>query len=173
MDKLNIPNINTLHQEKDEKQKSKSKMFNMVLNKCIEKIIYTNRHTEQTFIVFEVPHFLIGFPGYDRIECIRFLISELTSKDYKAEYIDPFYLYIDWGSNKKNSNYGSHTSSNGNVYKNFDKISQVVKTGDPEKLKNQTKKLLEKFPNTSNIIFEYADANTKSNKNQVKQKKKK
>ena len=170
MDKLNIPNINTLHQEKDEKQKSKAKMFNIVLNKCIEKIIYTNRHTEQTFILFEVPHFLIGFPSYDRIECIRFLISELTSKDYKAEYIDPFYLYIDWGSNKKGNSSNSHANVNGNVYKNFDKISQVVKTGNPEKLKNQTKKLLEKFPNTSNIIFEYADAHNQK-KNQKNKKK--
>jgi hypothetical protein len=173
MDRLNIPNINSLHEEKDEKQKGKAKMFNIVLNKCIEKIIYTNRHTDQTFILFEVPHFLIGFPNYDRIECIRFLIGELKLKEYKAEYIDPFYLYIDWGTNKKTtSNYHNHrhnSNSNQQVYKNLDKISQVMKTGDPEKFKNQTKKLLEKFPNTSNIIFEYSDAKS----NQVKQKKKK
>ena len=128
-----IPDINLLHKEKSVKEKARLDIFNIVLNRCIEKILYTNKHTDKTFVIFEVPNILIGFPSYDRISCTVFLKTQLLKKEYVVEYIDPFYLYIDWGTNTKKNN--------------LDKI--------PQNLKTQTEKLLKKFPDTSKIIFEY------------------
>lgn len=137
-----IPSINFLHKEKDIKEKARLNIFNIVLNRCIEKILYANKHTDKTFIIFEVPNILIGFPSYDRISCTVFLKNQLLKSDYKVEYIDPFYLYIDWGTNTKRKN-------------GLDKIENYIKTENPQNLKNQTAKLLKKFPDTSKIIFEY------------------
>ena len=73
------------------------------MTKCIEKIVYTNRHTEQTFVIFEVPKILIGYPSYDMKSCIIYLMNQLSRHNYMVDFIHPFYLYIDWGSNHKTS----------------------------------------------------------------------
>jgi hypothetical protein len=93
-----IPTIDFLHREKDVKETSKTEMFKRVLNKCVEKIVYTNRHTDKTFVIFEVPKILLGYPSYDMKTCLIFLINQLSSKGYYVSFLEPFYLYIDWGS---------------------------------------------------------------------------
>jgi hypothetical protein len=145
-----IPNVNSLHQEKYTKEKARNDVFTLVLNKCIEKIIYTNKNTEQTYVFFEVPKILIGFPFYDMKSCIIFLMQKLSKENYKVHFIEPFYLYVDWG-----------TAVSKDLPDNF------IYTSNPEKLKLQTKELLKKYPNTSKVVFEYADAGSSS-----KQKKK-
>lgn len=146
--KKQIPNINTLHAERNVKEQAKHKIFTIVLNKCIDKIIETNQFTEKTFVYFEVPNLIIGFPGYDRIACIHYLIQKLTAEKYKVEFIDPFYLYIDWSTN--------------NYSRNLDTLpfQNIIPTSNPSKLKAQTKELLKKYPNTSKIVFEYEDNNS-------------
>jgi hypothetical protein len=160
-----IPSITNLHNEKNNKHKSKTDIFNIVLTKCVEKIIYTNRFTDHTYIFFEVPKMLIGVPGYDMKSCIVFLMSELVKENYKVLFVEPFYIYIDWGTNTENY----HSAKN-----NLDDIQKYIQTSNPEKLKVQTQKLLEKFPNTSKIVFEYQD-NKNTNKHtskKIKPKKK-
>jgi hypothetical protein len=154
---LEIPNIQTLHKEKEIKENSKITIFTLVLNKCIQKIIYANKHTDQTFIIFEVPNILIGFPNYDYKSCIIFLMKELSKKQYKVDYMSPWFLRIDWGSPVK--------SKNTNIYKNLDNIQDYIKVNNPDKLKQQTKSLLKNYPNTNKIVFEYASSsNSKKNK---------
>ena len=128
-----IPNINSLHKEKNTKEQAKIDVFSLVLNKCIEKITFTNRHTDKTFIIFEVPKILIGYTNYDMNLCIQYLMTKLSRENYKVDFMDPFYLYIDWGSSVCSA-------------------SNSISSSD--KLKEQKKKLLRKYPN-SNIIFEY------------------
>jgi len=151
MDK--IPSIDSLHQEKTCKEKSKIDIFQVVLNKCIEKIVYTNRHTGQTYIIFEVPKILIGYPSYDLKSCILYLINALSKHQYLVEFIDPFYLYIDWGT--QNRSVGA----------------KFQKKGIPNKLQKQTMEILEKFPNTSKVEYVYQDASsTIKKKNKHKKK---
>jgi len=132
-----IPSIDSLHKEKLVKDNSKIEIFTTVLNKCVEKIIYTNRHTDQTFVIFDVPQILIGYPSYDLKMCILFLINKLSQKGYYVSFIAPSYLYIDWGSST-------------NSEKPQGRIVQ------------QTQSLLRKFPNISKIEFVYED--TKRNR---------
>jgi len=155
----NIPSINSLHREKFIKETSKIDIYNIVINKCVEKIVYTNRHTDKTYIIFEIPKILIGYPNYDMKSCILFVINKLSQSGYMIEFIEPFYLYIDWGSpvNK--------TQDNLNI-----KIN-ALKTNNTEKLRAQTKALLSQFPNTSNVEFVYEDALI-SKKNTSKKNKK-
>lgn len=140
-----IPNISNLHAEKYVKEQARNEIFSIVLNKCIDQILETNARTEYTFIYFEVPNIIIGFPGYDRLACIHFLINELTKENYKVEFIEPFYLYIDWSKSIK-----SKTIDN-------IMIQNLIPTSNPERLREQTKEILKKYPNASKIVFEYAD----------------
>lgn len=154
---LEIPNIQTLHKEKEIKENSKINVFTLVLNKCIQKIIYANKHTDQTFIIFEVPNILIGFPNYDYKSCIIFIMKELSLKQYKVDYMTPWFLRIDWGSPIKHK-------KNTDIYKNLDNIQDYIKVNNPNKLKQQTKNLLKNYPNTNKIVFEYASSSTKNKK---------
>jgi hypothetical protein len=155
----NIPSINSLHREKFIKETSKIDIYNIVINKCVEKIVYTNRHTDKTYIIFEIPKILIGYPNYDMKSCILFVINKLSQSGYMIEFIEPFYLYIDWGSpvNKINNNLNMKINA--------------LKTNNTEKLRAQTKALLSQFPNTSNVEFVYEDALI-SKKNSSKKNKK-
>jgi hypothetical protein len=141
-----IPNISNLHAEKLVKEQARNEIFTIVLNKCIDQILETNARTEHTFIYFEVPNIIIGFPGYDRLACVHFLINELTKENYKVEFIEPFYLYIDWSK-------GSKPKTIDNLM-----IQNIIPTSNPDKLREQTKEILKKYPNASKIVFEYDDA---------------
>lgn len=95
-----IPNITTLQYEKKERSSHINNMYKIVLNKCVEKIIYTNKHTDKSFTIFEVPKMLIGQPSYNVQNCIHYIISELHKNGYLISYSDPGFIYIDWGTNK-------------------------------------------------------------------------
>ncbi len=140
-DDMDIPSIKKLQQERDEKARTKTNVFRIILNKCVDKITYTNRYTDKTYIIFEVPKVLIGHPGYDMNSCISYMIYKLSSCGYIVEFVEPFYLYIDWGSGierqSKYKNYSSQSSQN--------------------KFKSETQAILEKFPNASKIEFIYED----------------
>lgn len=156
---IGIPSIDTLHKEKVIKDNSKIEIFKTVLNKCVEKIIYTNRHTDKTFVIFEVPKILIGYPSYDMKMCILFLINQLSKKKYYVTFIEPFYLYIDWGTVGENSNKELQITGN-------------IRTNNPQKLKQHTRDLLQKFPDTTKVEFVYEDMVGKGNSSKLKNKKK-
>lgn len=143
-DSYKIPSISSLQQEKSIKIKNKNDIFNIVLTKIIQKITYTNRHTDQTYIIFEIPKMLIEYPQYDMKSCILFVMNQLSNNGYIVEFVQPFYLYIDWGCSKQ-------------VQKPVDyKGGNVIKK-HKDKLQTQTRALLSQFPNTSQIEFVYED----------------
>ena len=142
-DSCKIPSISSLQQEKSIKENSKNDIFNIVLTKIIQKITYTNRHTDQTYIIFEIPKMLIEYPQYDMKSCILFVMNQLSNNGYIVEFVQPFYLYIDWGCTKQNQ---KSVNYKGNVTSKH-----------KDKLQTQTRALLSQFPNTSQIEFVYED----------------
>jgi hypothetical protein len=97
--------------------------------------------------------------------CILFVINKLSENGYLIDFIEPFYLYIDWGS-PISSNTSTKINSKLNSFN----------TNNVEKLRAQTRALLSQYPNTSNIEFVYEDAlisSKKNKKNNIKKKKKK
>lgn len=150
-----LPSITSLHEEKTLKESSKNDIFKIVLNKIIQKIIYTNRHTEQTYIIFEIPQILIGYPQYDMKSCLLFIMNKLNENGYLVDFVDPFYLYIDWGSTCKT--------------KQMNIKSNTLSSKHRDKLQSQTRKLLERFPE---IEFIYEDQVAKNRVKKNKNKKK-
>jgi hypothetical protein len=158
-----IPNISQLHAARNQKEQARNEIFTIVLNKCIEQILETNNKNNKTYLYFEVPNIIIGFQEYDRLACIHFLIHELSRENYKVEFVEPFYLYIDWSTNLLKP------KSIDNIH-----IQNVIPTSNPERLKQQTKELLKKYPHASKIVFEYEDvASQKKNDASLKSKKNK
>ena len=119
-----IPDAKTL-QNDHVKQKRDDDTYNLVLQRCIEKIIYVNKMTEKTYTIFEVPMFILGKPLYNVTQCVMYIIERLSQKNYATKFLEPNYLHIDWS-----------------VKKNFNNNSQYIK------------KLLEKYPGTT-IDFVY------------------
>lgn len=160
MSSKKIPNISLLHATRNEKEQARNEIFTIVLNKCIDQILETNNKNDKTYIYFEVPNIIIGFQEYDRLACIHYLIHELSKEHYKVEFVAPYYLYIDW-------------STNINKPKTIDNLmlQNVIPTSNPERLKQQTKELLKKYPHASKIVFEYEDARQVSSKQKPKKKK--
>lgn len=131
---MNIPSISSLHNEKNIKKSSTNDIYKTVLNKCIEKIIYTNRHTDKTFIIFEVPKILIGQTTYDMKSCIHYVINSISSHGYLVQFIEPFYIYIDWGSKQ-----------------------ETVKREKEKALESKTKELLKHFHGVNKVEYIYED----------------
>jgi hypothetical protein len=153
-----IPKISDLQREKFIKENEKLKIFNLVLQNCIEKISYTNTKTDQTFVYFEVPNIITGSFDYEKMGCVIFLMEQFVKQNYYVEFIQPGYIYIDWSvkASKKVDDLC---------------IEDIIHTCNPKKLKQQTKELLKKYPHVGKIQYIYEDT-AYENKNQRKNKKK-
>jgi len=147
-----LPSITSLHEEKTLKESSKNDIFKIVLNKIIQKIIYTNRHTEQTYIIFEIPQILIGYPQYDMKSCLLFIMNKLNENGYLVYFVYPFYLYINWRSTYKTKQMN---------------IKSNISSKHKDKLQSQTRKLLERFPEIE-FIYEDQVAKRRVKKNKKK-----
>ncbi len=97
---MNIPSASSLQHIKTSRDQKKIETYNIVLTNCIQKILNTSKNTEQTYLIFEVPQILIGYPTYDKKSCIIFIIENLVNNGYKIDFIEPCYLFIDWGVSK-------------------------------------------------------------------------
>lgn len=160
---MDIPSLKSLQNIKKNKEESKAVIYDIVLGKCVEKILETTKQTDNSFILFELPKVIIGHPNYDINECAKYLEKKLINKGYKINHIDSRFLYIDWSSD---STYGHNTSSSSVDQK----LKNNLQIKSPEKLREKTKDLLKKYPDTSKVVFVYTDTDT--SKLQKKKKKK-
>ena len=124
---MNVPKISNLQKTQNERIEEMNGIYKVVLKKCNEKIIHTSKHSNKSFTIFQVPKLLIGQPMYNIKSCIYYIIHELSKNGYYIEYIEPYFIYIDWGSNST-------------------KIS-----------KETSLELLKLFPNVKNIEYIYKD----------------
>ena len=167
-----IPSIKSLKTIKNLKQENKAAIYDIVLGRCSEKIIETNKQTDHTFLYFELPKVIIGYPNYNITDCGEYMAKRLKEKGYRTKLISKEILYIDWGSSVENSKQngrvrdhsGQIISSNlsESTFKGKDKIN--------ESTIKETKDLLKKYPDTSQVVFVYTDTDVKK-KRKVKKKK--
>jgi len=94
---MNIPTAESLQQSKYVDYR----IYHPVLSKCIERIVHASKTSEKSWIVFEVPSFLLGVPQYNISICIYYLSTELAKKNYLTTFINPVYIHIDWGKKSK------------------------------------------------------------------------
>lgn len=78
------------------KRKISYASFTAVRVECSNKILHAAKFDKDEFIVFEVPSFIIGYPVFDRTECVYHLIKFFKKMKMQAELIPPFTLCISW-----------------------------------------------------------------------------
>ena len=93
--KINIDDLYERRQKRDLKQIS---IFNKILGRIHKRINHTarNKNTNETFIWFNVPEYLVGEPIYDKGECIGYIISELEKNGFHIKYVHPNALFVSW-----------------------------------------------------------------------------
>lgn len=93
--KINIDDLYERRQKRDLKQIS---IFNKILGRIHKRIQHTarNKNTNDTFIWFNVPEYLVGEPIYDKGECIGYIVSELEKNGFHIKYVHPNALFVSW-----------------------------------------------------------------------------
>jgi hypothetical protein len=78
-----------------EREKKKFITFEKV-HSNIEKKIVKASATNFYYIWYEIPQYIIGFPLYNYIECIEYVIEKLNKNGFKIEKFEPNILLISW-----------------------------------------------------------------------------
>ncbi len=62
----------------------------------IEKKIYLSSATNNYFIWYQIPEFLVGSPTYKICECKEYIIKKLKNDGFKIFFYEPNILLVKW-----------------------------------------------------------------------------
>ena len=88
--------------ERYQKQKIKTqiKIYEKILGNCYRKIReYVIRN--QTYLMYTIPEFMVGFPSYDINKCAYFINKKLRESGYQTKHVASNMIYIFWGFSTK------------------------------------------------------------------------
>ena len=90
-------NIDDLYERKNQIEDIKLKHYNKILARAHTKIKQTARlRSQDQFVFFLVPEFLIGVPSYDTAACIAYVMNQLQDNGFYVKYTHPNLLFISW-----------------------------------------------------------------------------
>jgi hypothetical protein len=96
MGKINIDDLFTKSQQRDQKQLS---IFSKILNRIHNKIKGTTRsQKKETHVWFSVPEYIFGEPIYNQGDCIGHLVVKLEENGFHVQYMHPNTLFISWAN---------------------------------------------------------------------------
>lgn len=99
-------NIDELHKEKTQKIKHKNEVYEIVLNKCHQRIKHVAKSPstpENCFFI--VPPYIYGSPLYDVNNCIIFIAKSLSTNGFDVKFFNPNILFISWEGKKNPKNF--------------------------------------------------------------------
>lgn len=133
-----LPSITTLQREQMKKDVLKNNLYKIILKRCGQRIVEANKKTRHTYCFFEIPTIIIGHNDYNITDCAKYLINELVKEGYVVDFIQPNYLYIDWGKTIQSSS---------------DYIPNWIE--NKNKFEKQAKKYIKKYPDAKiEIIYD-------------------
>jgi|DEB0MinimDraft_4_1074332.scaffolds.fasta_scaffold10781_3 hypothetical protein len=93
--------ISDLYELKNKKDRSRINTFNIILNKCHDKI---KKIAEQggMSIFFEIPFFTLGFPLYNVEDCVEYITDALKKNGLLVQILpkpNNNTIYISWKPN--------------------------------------------------------------------------
>jgi hypothetical protein len=98
--KINV-NINKLRTEVQSRESRKYKTFEKVLENCYQKILNTNKTSDECCCTFICPQVIFGLPLYNLSECITFIMEKLIEKGFETYLALPNHIYISWKPNSE------------------------------------------------------------------------
>ena len=123
-------NINSLFNEADKKHLNRLKLFDDILVRIHNRIIY-HSNNKWFFCTFNIPEFIIGKPLYKIEDLKKYILDSLKRDKFDVMYVHPNSLFISW-ENKKSKR----------TYKNIKRVDN----------KNQFKKIDDYNP-TGNLMY--------------------
>jgi len=89
-------NINSLHDEILEREAKKELIYEEVFKKVVDKIKFTNKKSNDCFLLYTCPNYIYGVPRYDLQPCLAYIMKKLTDKYFRVTYHAPNILFISW-----------------------------------------------------------------------------
>jgi hypothetical protein len=93
---MDIPSIKSLKRANNIREIQEIKVFDIILNKCIEEIHRINKYSKKTYCIYTVPGIIIGHLNYNPKECVLYITKSFKKEGYKVELLSPLQIYIDW-----------------------------------------------------------------------------
>lgn len=103
--------INKLHQEINDREERKRKVYEQILKLSYKRIVAENKKNNFCCCTFACPKYVYGLPLYNITNCIIYIMEDLRSKGFKVEYLGQNLVYIDWKVNPGYTEPKSLTSS--------------------------------------------------------------
>lgn len=100
--KVNV-NINSLQKEVKQRELRKLETYEKVLALCYQKILSTNKNSNNCCCIFTCPQFIYGFPLFNINECIIYIMTKLTEKKFNVHLALPNNIFISWKINNTNT----------------------------------------------------------------------
>jgi hypothetical protein len=176
-------NINKLRNEVQAREDRKIKTFEKVLDMCYQKILNTNKTSDECQCTFICPQVIFGLPLFNLMDCIKFIMEKLVEKGFNVHLAFPNHIYISWKTEEQKQNQYNN-EYNYNTYMQLGAPKQQLKLGynqtngngnsteksERKLFMNKTKEKpkqyrpIEDYSNSSNNIYDSDDINLFRNK---------
>lgn len=106
-------NIFELQNSINKKENLRISTYEKILERCHQKI-KNAASNEQYFVIYDVPHYIVGLPLYNLNNCIEFLITQLKENGFKVEHKLPKFLVVSWYPTQSTNTITYNNQSNPN-----------------------------------------------------------
>lgn len=91
-----------LFEKREKRDKSRLKAYNQLLEQIQHRIYTTSQLPgNPSYLVYNVPPFILGLPSMDLQDCIVYLVFQLRNNGFEVRFTYPNLLYISWASYEK------------------------------------------------------------------------
>lgn len=109
-------NIFELQNSINKKENLRISTYEKILERCHQKI-KNAASNEQYFVIYDVPHYIVGLPLYNLNNCIEFIITQLKENGFKVEHKLPKFLVVSWYPTQSTNTitYNNQNNPNNNI----------------------------------------------------------
>lgn len=94
--------VTDLYQKRQNRDKARLKAYNQMLEVIYHRVRVTSQlPTGQTYLLYNIPTFILGLPRIDLEDCVVYLVYQLRSSGFEVRYTYPNLLYISWKHHEK------------------------------------------------------------------------
>jgi hypothetical protein len=94
--------VTDLYQKRQTRDKARLKAYNQMLEVIYHRVRVTSQlPTGQTYLLYNIPTFILGLPRIDLEDCVVYLVYQLRSSGFEIRYTYPNLLYISWKHHEK------------------------------------------------------------------------
>jgi Family of unknown function (DUF5759) len=91
-----------LFEKREKRDKARLRAYNQLLEQIQHRIYTTSQLPgNPSYLVYNVPPFILGLPSMDLKDCIVYLVYQLRTNGFEVRFTYPNLLYISWGNYEK------------------------------------------------------------------------